>query len=697
MRLHPNNFLAAGDAPYFRKGPARRKRGVALLVTLLLLALLSAASLAMVLSVSSDTMINGYYRNYRGSFYAADSGINVVVEAMKNSVVNSASPLAAYPNPPLPTGGVALPTNPSQWVQTTAGSFPAGLAPSYAPFQQGYYSMGDPGSWNGQFKLVSATLTNPPQFELAPNPLDSGSCLPEGVVTCPNGKTNDHDYVWTFAYPYSITVQGTAQGSESEQITETGVITYSSAPGSGGLGLNLDFSRWGAFITNFTDCLGPLVPGTMTGPFFTDGQWNFGNFSSPGYTFTDSVGQVGANVSWWSGSNCQDSPGAPNGFHQPNFQAGLNLNQNQIVPPTDTYNQAQAILDGKGLPPCTSTPCPADPPPSQTQENQELKTISGTAFPASGSAPTGVYIPYYTSGTNPQGGTCSSAHPCYGSSTSVSGGTGYAGGFYVNGNASITLTATTGGDGTSNPTQTYAITQGSTTTTIIVDNATSPATTTVKQGSTTLTLQGAPTQLDPNTGNVVTELDPSGNPVNPTLIYVNGQITGLTGPYDTHNNALPAIQNNTGVTVAATGNLSITGDLTYAQSPVSIPADTLVTTTNAGVLGLYTTGNINLYPDPSGNLTVDASMAAIGTGTSGFATPGGSINTWTIVGGRSEDQAHGVNISVGNTYYDRRFANNFGPPWFPTAVPQGGELPIQPTAPTMGVNRTSWQEKRASM
>ena len=54
-------------------GGLRRKRtcdtrGVALLITLILLVLLSAASLATVLLVSGDTMINGFYRNYRGSF-----------------------------------------------------------------------------------------------------------------------------------------------------------------------------------------------------------------------------------------------------------------------------------------------------------------------------------------------------------------------------------------------------------------------------------------------------------------------------------------------------------------------------------------------------------------------------------------------------------------------------------------------------
>ena len=162
-------------------------------------------------------------------------------------------------------------------------------------------------------------------------------------------------------------------------------------------------------------------------------------------------------------------------------------------------------------------------------------------------------------------------------------------------------------------------------------------------------------------------------------------VTGLSG----------TIQNNSGITVAAASDVSITGDLSYAQLPVSIPSDTLNSSTNAGVLGIFTTGNINLYPNSSGsnkgNLTVDASLAAIGSGTSGFETPGNGINTWTIVGGRSEDQAHGVNIGAGNTYFDQRFANNFGPPWFPTAVPQPGQNPIL-ASQTVTVKRLSWQE-----
>ncbi|PYP82129.1 MAG: hypothetical protein DMG99_01290 [Acidobacteria bacterium] len=616
-------------------------RGAALLITLILLALLSAASVAMVLLVSSDTMINGYYRNYRGSFYAADSGVNVVVQSIANSVKGNANNAA---NPPLPLNGV-----------------PAAVTASYAPYQASYYSIVDPGSWKAQFQLIA----NPDG-----NPVLSAA---SGCVSSPNANDGNSpgngDLVWTCTYPYEVTVKGQSAGTEAEEITENGIVRYSNITGTLAAGGPPKFSKWGAFITKFGDCQGALVPGTMTGPFFTDGQWNFGNYSNPGYTFTDTVGQAGANVSWWT-NQCTDSPTAPKGFKAPTFQNGLQLSQNTVTPPSNTYNQAQAVLDGKGTPPCTVTPCAPDPPPSQSQMNNELKTVKGVAYPASGAAPTGVFIPYYTN---------SSGQKVYGSNPAT-GGDGAGGGFYINGNASITLAATTGGDGTTNPTQTYTITQGSTTTTIILDNV--AGLTTVSSGGTTLSLAGIPQQLDPNTGQAIVQNDPSGNAVNPALLYVNGAITGLNG----------TVQNNEGITVVASSSVSITGDLTYMQSPVSIPADTLNASTNAGVLGIFTTSNINLYPNSNGNLTVNASLAAIGSGSSGFATPGGSIGTWTIVGGRAEDQAHSVNISTGNTYYDRRFANNFGPPWFPTAVPQPGQAGIPAGPVHMSVTRLSWKE-----
>jgi hypothetical protein len=630
----------------------RSMRGVALVTTLILLTLLSAAGVAIFVLVSSDTMINGYYGNFRGSFYAADSGINVTVEAISNAIQTTANPAV---NPPLPING----------------PIPTAITSSYAPYQAGYTTIGDPGSWKEQFQMVAnqngvavvgapQTLAGAANF-CVQNPVDAAH--PTDNVTC--------DYI----YPYTVTVAGRSSGSEQEQITESGQIHYHSFSGDLASTAPPSFAKWGAFITKYDDCQGPLVPGTMTGPFFTDGQWNFGDFSNPGYTFVDSIGEPGNQISWWP-NGCSDSAynNPPRRFNVPNFQSGFQPNQNSVTPPTNSYSQAQAVLDGKGTA-CTSSSCSATAP-TQAQMNQELKTVTGTSYPSSGSAPTGVYIPYYTN---------SSGQKAYGSNP-ASGGDGAAGGFYINGNASVALSATTGGDGTSNATQTYTITQGGTTTTIIVDtSAGSTGTTTVKSNGTTLTLTGVPTQLDPNTGQPMTQTDPSGNPVDPTLIYVNGQITGMSG----------TVQNNTGITVAASSDISITGDLTYVQSPVSVPSDTLNSSTNAGVLGIYTTGNINLNPNSQGNLTVDASLAALSGQTnnpnSGFYTPGRGINTWTIVGGRSEDHAHAVNIGTGNTYYDRRFANNFGPPWFPTAVPQPGQVQV-PSSYTATVWRTSWRE-----
>ena len=93
----------AGSAPSRVRwgGDASHDRGIALIITLLLLFLLSAIGLAAVLSAGSDLLINGYYGNYRGSFYAADSGINVARQAMYNQLNASFnSNFATFQTPP---------------------------------------------------------------------------------------------------------------------------------------------------------------------------------------------------------------------------------------------------------------------------------------------------------------------------------------------------------------------------------------------------------------------------------------------------------------------------------------------------------------------------------------------------------------------------------------------------------------------
>ena len=94
------------------------------------------------------------------------------------------------------------------------------------------------------------------------------------------------------------------------------------------------------------------------------------------------------------------------------------------------------------------------------------------------------------------------------------------------------------------------------------------------------------------------------------MLYVNGNIgtsttTGLSGP----GQGLGAIQSTPGttggtaeeMTIAAAGNINITGDILYSKEPINTPADTVNTTNNSGqVLGIFTAnGNIELYNQQS--------------------------------------------------------------------------------------------------
>lgn len=90
-RRNFSNSVQAGisrTATTLRSGEKSYDRGVALVITLLLLFLMSVLGLAAVMSSSSDLLINGYYGNYRASFYAADSGINIARQQIQTQLNN---------------------------------------------------------------------------------------------------------------------------------------------------------------------------------------------------------------------------------------------------------------------------------------------------------------------------------------------------------------------------------------------------------------------------------------------------------------------------------------------------------------------------------------------------------------------------------------------------------------------------------
>jgi Tfp pilus assembly protein PilX len=610
-----------------KKAPSvQRSRGIALVITLLLLALFSIMTLAMVISTTSDLLIDGYYRNYRSAFYAADSGVNTVREYMLSQIqaavpsnfnISSGAPIPA--SIAGPTGSI---TNAVTNTSTGFGSYQSITGTQTASWPSSFEV--DTNTANTYLGVPTCTVTY----------TGSGTTAPTCAALGSSGFTVT---AYKYSYPYKITAIGQARVSATHKVEEDGYLNITVDVGTP-YGQNLSFAAYGMFIDQYSICSGSaLVPGTVTGPVFTNGSWTFG--TSGAYIFTDAVGSAGSNFGYAFGS-CYQSPNhsytSGSQTINPTFQGSVTLGAPQVALPQNSFGQMRSVLDGMG----TNTL-----QPTSIDKNLVLRDVTNTPYPLLG-ASSGVYLPYTPS---PNGSSCPTG-PC------MTGG-----GIYVEGNAdSVTMSAATSGGHSQ---QVFAIKQGSTTTTVTLDLTAS--TTTISNGSTTRTVNGLPQNMNsiPST--------------EACMLYVNGNIsgtsgsttTGLSGP-----SSGAAIQDGSAVTVTAAQNISITGNITYQTEPVTLnTADTLVAGGNKGqVLGIFTPGgNVNLaMPSAGGNLEIDAAIATISQGGSGAITnTGNAINQLTIVGGRMQNTIQNINTTNRSIFYDRRFSQgSFAPPWFPSTT-----------------------------
>jgi Tfp pilus assembly protein PilX len=615
-----------------KKHSQHSQQGAALIIALLLLLLLTGMTVAMVLSTSSDMLINGYYRNFRGSFYAADSGLTIARQDMVNNLLTAVPSSFSATTQPIPTSALS---NTVSYINATYGT-------SYQSLNQGQAAT----SWPAKFK-IDTTRTS----------LALSSCTVlggGGTCTAPTGAVTGYQYI----YNYTLTGLGQSRGTEAATVDDAGSFTVTATLTPSGA-TQTSFAAWGMFIDQYGICSGgTLVPGTITGPVFTNGAWTFSDAGS--YIFTDSVGSVSGQAGYsFSNGPCDQKAASSDSYKNgnnkstiaPTFQSTFNLGQSPVPLPQNDYSQQRAVLDGVG----TSTSAITN-----SDLNSSVKNIAESPYPANG-ASTGVYLPY-------------TVDPSTGVAT-LSGG-----GIYVQGNAGVqlSLSGTTG--------QTYTITQGGTTTTITINNALN--TTTLVSGGTTLNLVGVPTQHDPATGAVTRDA---------TMLYVNGNITSLSGPGP----GVPAVQDGTALTITAAGDVTVTGDILYNKEPVTTtqnqipgsPADTLIPGNNSGqVLGIFTgSGDIQLKNGQSnGNLEIDASLATISNnGTGGLINVGSQINTLSIVGGRIQNQIKNIGATTRNVFFDRRFAQNkFAPPWFPSTTVQTSAS--NSATLTTTIQRTNW-------
>ena len=65
-------------------------------------------AIALVIASSTDLLVGGYYRNHRGSFYAADSGLSIVRQQAANLLAAQAPANFPVGTPPLPANAATV-------------------------------------------------------------------------------------------------------------------------------------------------------------------------------------------------------------------------------------------------------------------------------------------------------------------------------------------------------------------------------------------------------------------------------------------------------------------------------------------------------------------------------------------------------------------------------------------------------------
>jgi hypothetical protein len=620
-------------------------RGVALVTALLLLSLFMIMTLSMVIATTSDTLIDGYYRNSRASFYGADSGVSIVRQALINDVFNNA----------MPTGYAPANGAPNLTIGT---GFPSDITSAFGSYQSilGSSSSGSSASWPGTFELDTTKSTLSVTQAAGNNAL----CAPGSTTAITINVT------CTYNYNYHIVVYGQSRSGEVNQVEEYGTVPLSivMAPAAAP---PAPFSRWSTLFDQYGLCSAPLVPGTFSGTMFSNDSWNWGSFST-GYILNGPVGAHNADVGYIYNDGTCDASAATSDTYRgttiaPRFTGGLATGQPKVPLPADTFSQEQAVLDGRGGACAAGGGC-TNGQPSNTTLAADLTSAGGTAWSGSN----GVFLPYTPASSGP---------PATPAALRLSGSPPAFGGLFVQGNVDqMVLQASTSGSGsTAHKLQVVTITQGSTTTTLTLDLTAGTTELSDNHGHDTGALSGLPEN---------TATNPS-SPTEGCMVYVTGNIssnpsnnapTGLSGP-----SSGAAIQDGSAVTITAGGTISVTGNITYSTEPVSLSvSDTPVTPAPTNVLGIFTTGGNVQFQPPSNvsTMEVDASFATINAApgsTYGLEASWNNINTLNIVGGRVQNQARsGASLGQRNIYFDQRFSGGFAPPWFPTTT-----LPAPPT------------------
>jgi len=394
-----------------------------------------------------------------------------------------------------------------------------------------------------------------------------------------------------YDYTYTTSSTGGFGAAGTRSIQTTGILRVSVSRGS--------FTDYLVFTNiHLTPSNNPIWFTSNTrfdGRVHTNGEFRFANKPE----FQDLVTSVDPNA-WY---NNKGNPVEVNDDHNgtidvPAFYGGFERSEPAIPLPTNSFSQQNAALG-------------RDPSDLTAPSNSDINTALGLGS-GSGAPPTGVYVPH--------------------------AGSNVSGGIYIQGTVDRMTNSL---DALGN--QMYTIRQGSTTTTITVNQ--SANTTRVVSGATTTDYTGVPRGVS----------------------YVNGTVNDLRGPDRVSGTPPPAIADDTQMLLATTGDVVIQRDITYQGYPNS-----------QNVYGIFSSGgSVRIGTGAPDDMNLDAFVMASGTGQSfrvDSYDSGSERGVFNLRGGMVEYYygAFGTfNSSTGtqatgfgrNFQYDRR---GVMPPYFPT-------------------------------
>lgn len=642
------------------------ERGIALISALLATTVLLALGMAVVFSTTVDTVTTKSQRVGEQAFYAADTGLALarrsLITAMSEELTKIVNGTATYGQD---GGGYyqigATPTD---------GSFPTVLivpdpdaVPSYQ-FYTNVYARAQQLVTNATSDSTFTTYSNVAgsKFTVVFRPL-SGTVDFSPVPTDPSTAGE------AIKFRYSIQVTGTTGAGGSSTVDETGRISMNvnlkntAAPGSP---RNFSFSGFGAFFDNGdTDPNSYLAAGTFSGPVHTNTHFSYS--SSRSVTFRNIVSQVDNFIRRDSSDFSQGHIALPTADMTGIDISSEGYKKTNLVPlPGNNFSQEYAVINGTGITAKKTDGTPVDPPATlPSSGGAAVLDSAGKVLPdalavnlrnSNGNAPT------VTSGK--LNGGADAVYVSSGNGTSITGA-----GIYVQGDATDIQLYSFGTN------QVYVIKQNSGTITTVTVNPINSTTVISDSTGKTKSFTGVPT-----------DKSDSAHPQPGVSLYVKGNINSLRGGFDsTTGKNVAGLASGTRLTVTAQGDITITGDLTYA-SPVVDSQGLPVTNYNAiqNVLGLFTNnGNVNLAPNPSYNsdsalsLQVHAAIVSFNADVSDDAggidgsitytgNTLGSNDKWTLVGSRVQAKINNIGYATRNIYFDQRFSGGgFRPPFFP--------------------------------